>query len=255
MAGMVEPLAPSRDGLVTRMRLSARMLHRAARYRWKLNPQELSKLLPHLGPGGVAVDAGAHKGAYTWWFAKRVGEAGVVLAFEPQPELAEQTARAARALGLGQVRVYGAGLSETSGEAKLAYLESTTHGATLNGLEFPETRHRVIPTVALDDFGLARLDVLKIDVEGHEQPVLRGARSSLERLGPALLIEIETRLHEGGANPVEEVRGMLEPMGYAGWFFVRDGVRRVEEFDAATHQAYGRGHYSNNFFFTRAAPG
>lgn len=255
MAGMVEPLAPERDGLGTRMRLSARMLHRAARYRLKLNPEELRRLLPHLPRGGVAIDAGAHKGAYTWWFAKGVGAGGRVLAFEPQPELAEQTARAAKALGLGQVRVYAAGLSEASGEARLAYLESTTHGATLNGLDFPETRHRVIPTVAVDDLGLAQLDVMKIDVEGHEQPVLRGARGALERFGPALLIEIETRLHEDGASPVTEVCGLLEPMGYEGWFFARDGVRPVGEFDAAAHQRYGKGHYSNNFLFMRKGRG
>lgn len=248
---MVEPLAPKRDGLATRVRLSARMLHRAARYRYKLNPLELKVLLRHLTPGAVAIDAGAHKGAYTWWFAKRVGPAGRVLAFEPQPHLAQQTARAAAALSLAHVRVFAAGLSETSGEAKLAYLESTTHGATLNGLDFPDTKHRVIPTLAVDDLKLPRLDVMKIDVEGHEQPVLRGARRALERFGPALLIEIETRLHDDGADPVREARALLEPLGYAGWFFSGRSMRPVAEFDAAAHQQYGKGQYSNNFLFVR----
>lgn len=247
---MITPLNPARDPLLTRMKLSLRLLHRAARYRLKLNPLELKHLLPHLPKGGIAIDAGAHKGAYSWWFARAVGPQGLVLAFEPQPHLAHQTARAATALSLDQLKVYSAGLSDASGEARLAYLDSTTHGATLNGLDLPDTQHRTIPTIAIDDLHLQALDVLKIDVEGHEQPVLRGAQDTLERFKPALLIEIESRLHEDGASPVDEVRSLLAPIGYEGFFFTDRSAKPIADFNPAAHQTYGQGHYSNNFLFT-----
>ncbi len=235
------------------MRLSLRLLHRAARYRLKLNPLELQRLLPHLSLGGIAIDAGAHKGAYSWWFARAVGHQGLVLAFEPQPHLALHTARAAAALNLQQIKVYSAGLSDKTGHASLAYLPSTTHGATLNGLDLPDTQHRTIPTIAIDDLQLQALDVLKIDVEGHEQPVLKGAVNTIERFHPALLIEIESRLHDDGSSPVDEVRSLLEPMGYEGCFFTRRTVRPIADFDPAAHQNYGQGHYSNNFLFAHGA--
>jgi hypothetical protein len=62
-------------------------LYRALRYR--LEKQEIKLVQRHLAPGDVAVDVGAHKGAYTWWMRRAVGESGRVYAFEPQPALAD----------------------------------------------------------------------------------------------------------------------------------------------------------------------
>ena len=47
-------------------------------------------MLDYLVPGNIAVDIGAHKGAYTYWMSKYVGEKGKVFSFEPQPQLNKQ---------------------------------------------------------------------------------------------------------------------------------------------------------------------
>ena len=60
---------------------------RAWRYRLRLDAEEIALVRATLQPGDVAVDIGAHKGAYTYWMAKGVGGSGRVFSFEPQPVL------------------------------------------------------------------------------------------------------------------------------------------------------------------------
>ena len=65
-------------------------IFRAWRYRLVIEKHEIKFMLNHLGPGNTAVDIGAHKGAYTYWMSKYVGEKGKVFSFEPQPRLNKQ---------------------------------------------------------------------------------------------------------------------------------------------------------------------
>ncbi|MDE3084545.1 MAG: FkbM family methyltransferase, partial [Verrucomicrobiota bacterium] len=65
-----------------------RLIYRAHRYRWKLDPAEIAFVRAYVRPGTTAIDIGAHKGGYTYWMARAIGRAGRVIAFEPQPELA-----------------------------------------------------------------------------------------------------------------------------------------------------------------------
>ena len=58
--------------------------YRAWRYRQRLERQEIRLLLRHLAAGDVAVDVGAHKGAYTYWMRRAVGASGKVYAFNAQ---------------------------------------------------------------------------------------------------------------------------------------------------------------------------
>lgn len=244
---------PARASLAQRLTLPPRLLHRALRYRWKLNRIEIRAMCERLHPGGVAIDVGAHKGGYTAWMAHRVGPRGRVLAFEPQMRVAGPTAASLAAAGLSSARVYAAAVSDTSGIARLAFVPSTAHGATLNGLDLPEAQSMDVPTVALDDIveedRVPRLDFVKIDVEGHEMSVLRGLSRSIDRFHPPLLVEIEARLHESGDDPIEDARALLAPKGYEAFFFTRDRMLPLSEFRARDHQTYGQGYYSNNFLF------
>ena len=52
------------------------LLYRAWRYRFKLDPQEISFLLGNVSAGQTCVDIGAHKGAYTYWMQRAVGPTG-----------------------------------------------------------------------------------------------------------------------------------------------------------------------------------
>ena len=64
-----------------------RWVFRAWKYRLKVEKHEIHFMLQNLKAGQSTIDIGAHKGAYTYWMSKYVGEMGQVFAFEPQPLL------------------------------------------------------------------------------------------------------------------------------------------------------------------------
>ncbi len=141
----------------------------------------VSEVLWRLTPaGGLAVDAGANIGYITALMAARVGPAGRVLAFEPNPALLPRLrANAARAGAAVQLREVA--LSDRDGEAGLVL---QPHFAQNSGIGYvtpdPSAGTVRIPTRRLDDEVPERtIDVMKMDVEGHEAAVLAGAERLL----------------------------------------------------------------------------
>ena len=160
-----------------------------------------------LDPGELAVDVGANVGYMTALMVSRVGEHGHVISFEPHPELSRVlTANAARA-GTCDVTVVAAALSDREGEGRLALgddFERNRGTATLS-----EDDGLSVPLERLDDRLAGRhVGVLKIDVEGHELSVLRGAETALAE-GRIRDIVFE----ENRALPTP-VTGLLEAAGY-----------------------------------------
>lgn len=80
-------------------------------------------------------------------------------------------------------------------------------------------RHFMVAAMRIDSLKLSRLDFVKMDVEGHEIPAVRGALGTTERFRPAMIIE--SVLAEG-----EWLYPILEPLGYRG-FVWRDGAFRL----------------------------
>jgi FkbM family methyltransferase len=83
-----------------------------------------------------------------------------------------------------------------------------------------------VPAFSLDDFcrdrGVDRLDLLKIDTDGHELAVLRGAHATLGRLRPPVIFEIGLYLLEERGVRVEEYFDLLDPLGYR-WVNCKSG--------------------------------
>lgn len=228
-------------------RLTAAIL---ANRSWVLEPE--IKLLPHLAkPGRLAMDVGANKGVYLTHMSRHFAR---VVAFEPNPELAAYLTRAAPA----NAEVIGAALSRAEGEASLSMprrmnelgsLESVSPG-TAGGVE-RDTFQVALKT--LDSFAFQDVDFIKIDVEGHEHDALEGARETIARCRPAILVEVEERHRSGG---VAALRSMLETAGYQG-FFLDDGrLRSIAEFDLARdqncqniEQSVKVARYINNFLY------
>jgi hypothetical protein len=116
-----------------------------------------------------------------------------------------------------------------------------------------------VAVVALDDYFAAADNValLKVDVEGAELGVFRGAERILRQHGPLLVFECENRHLAPGH--VEDVFSYLEGLGYEGSFIRRDRLLPISEFDAALHQRqagawfWKSGDYCNNFVFRKTA--
>ena len=231
-------------------------VYRAWKARLRGERQEVAALRSALASGDVAVDVGAHKGAYTYWMRRAVGETGKVFAFEPQPRLAAYLAQASAAMGWENVRVRACALSDAPGVGTLRIPAGpSTQGAALSAEAGVDGVSCRLATLDAELAGEGRVAFLKVDVEGHELAVFRGARRILAEDAPVVLFECEARHLSAGS--MEEVFAHLSGLGYAGRFFGPEGLRPLAEFDPAIHQRVLPGRfwkapgYCNNFLFAR----
>lgn len=242
-----------------------RYLLRAWKYRRRNERVELEYLSTRVPRGGVAVDVGAHKGAYLFWLRKLVGAEGRVFAFEPQPVLARYLQDIVRRMGWTNVTVENLGVSSRPGRLPLfvpASRSGVSPGASLHSHAADGSESTIdVEVVSLDDYFAARdverIDVLKCDVEGHELEVFRGASRLLTHSAPAILFECEGRHHADGS--IAPVLDHLRGLGFEGKFFLRDGPHPLEEFRPELHQPnqgprfWEAAGYCNNFAFERKA--
>jgi FkbM family methyltransferase len=245
------------------MTTKLRYLYRAYRYRYRVDPAELRFLCSRLRPGQAAVDIGCHKGAYTYWMRRRVGPRGSVFAFEPQPRQIAYLREVFSAMRYDNVSIVPMAVSSVNGVLPLHMPCESTHGASLEGrcgeaggTKSAAARRTYVDVTTLDTFFAARPlgpDFVKIDVEGHELAVLRGAIQTLTAHRPTILVECETRHRPDG--DVRPVFDLLESLGYAGSFFWNGRRRPLAEFKTDVHQRVEPGNdglphgYSNNFAF------
>jgi FkbM family methyltransferase len=187
---------------------------------------EIRRLDEVCGHGGTMVDIG---GWYGPWTRRLVKRASRVVVIEPTPlhEVLSRTLPPA-------VEVIGAAASDDQGEAEI-WLPSP--GGAARGVSSLHRRgiHAVsvtVPLVTVDGLGLRGVTFMKIDVDGHELPVLRGAAETVRRDQPRLLIEVEQRI-----QPVENVTDLLGSWGYRGWVLPGRHWVPVADFPLAAHQA------------------
>jgi len=198
------------------MSVKLRFLYRALRYRLHVDPAEIHFVCSQLQPGQIAADIGCHKGAYSYWMRRRVGEQGRVYAFEPQPQQVAYLRRAFAAMRYQNVEIVPMAVSNTCGQLLLHYPDGAdhTHAASLEAhyahdgaMSADAPVSTACPTsievqgTTLDTFFAEREppDFLKIDVEGHEMAVLDGACDMLARNRPTLLVECEARHRSDGS--------------------------------------------------------
>jgi len=229
-----------------------RLRYRAWRYRRRKDPGEISAIMRLVEPGSIAIDVGGHKGAYTYWLRRAAGENGRVITFEPQPSLAERLRAMVKGLGWSNVNIEWLALSSSEGELTLHVPKGgPSPGASLEARVGQPTDAVTVPVTTLDAYvskhSLSPIGFIKVDVEGHELELFRGAEATLRRDRPVLLFECEER-HRAGTT--SEVFEFLTGLGYSGQFFYGRDLRPLSDFNPARHHIYGREPYVNNFLFT-----
>ena len=228
-----------------------RFLHRAWGYRLRQERREIAMLLKTLSPGDTAVDIGAHKGAYTWWLRRAVGPKGKVIAFEPQPELADYLRNAAKGFRLANVEVVNAALSATPGKMQLYRPDGqVSPGATmLPGIHGMGEQAIDVEVQSLDHYfrhhGGQPVRFIKCDAEGHELQVLHGCRRIMAQDQPVLLLECVDFLNEGGVQRVFEY---LQQYGYDGFYFQGSQLTSVRKLQQ-THRDSSSVDFAYNFIF------
>lgn len=232
------------------------LLARSMKHRLLGLPETELLLLPALvDRKRIAIDVGAHNGLYSEALSKLASH---VVAIEAIPELAQGLAYL-----LPTVEVIHAAASDREGRITLSIpdgkpgLSSVAH----TGFSELDTVRKVeVDAITLDGLFAGRDDkigFIKVDVEGHELAVLKGARTIIEKHRPILLIEAEERHCAGTVASLFEY---FKSINYSGFFY--DGaLSSLENFDPAFHQSlegvdlveldHGnfKGRYVNNFVF------
>ncbi len=186
---------------------------------------ELGRLGELCGTGGVMIDVGAWYGPWSLRLARRADR---LIAIEP-------TARheVLRKILPGNADVIHAAASDKSGTGELWTVGHGTGTEGMSSMRRREIHGRSLPValIRLDDLDASDVRFIKIDVEGHELNVLRGAEETVRRDRPTLLIEVEERI-----QPVEPLIGLLTGWGYAGWVLFRGTWRSLHDFDLVGRQ-------------------
>lgn len=177
-------------------------------------------------PGVTVLDIGAHVGVLSLIAAQRVGPRGRVVAFEPAPaSLAALRAHcryngavgdrvtiapvvASDAEGTVPFYTFGDSMAASLAKANVAELNAQ-HPTTVTSVE--------VRAVRLDHYCVERgwtIDVIKIDVEGAELRVLRGARALLERDRPRVFCEIHPKQMANVGDSVAELETFVRSVGY-----------------------------------------
>jgi FkbM family methyltransferase len=141
----------------------------------------------YLQPGDVAIDIGANLGTTLLPMARRVGTNGRVLAFEPQPLIAQCLLTSLTLNEIFNVQLLSCGVGAHSGWAAIPWLDESAGGNY--GAVALAAHGTPVPLLRLDDVPLERCSLIKIDVEGHEWPVIQGACQTIERHRPVLYLE------------------------------------------------------------------
>jgi FkbM family methyltransferase len=174
-------------------RVRVRAAHRYATEDYE--PPVFDYLKRHVRPGAVVIDVGAHVGLFTVLLARWAGPTGHVYAFEPTP-----VTRTALLDHLtlnrvaGQATVCPAAVSDEEGTCFL-YTVSNCPENTLSSQHgrLPQAQGTPVTVTTIDKFCVARSlapTVIKIDIEGFEIHALRGARQTLARHRPTLVVEM-----------------------------------------------------------------
>jgi FkbM family methyltransferase len=192
------------------------------------DPEEVGLMLTLLdlrrryhGDGILTVDCGANLGVHTVECAKHMTGWGVVLAFEAQERIYYALAGNVAINNCFNARVVHAAVSSRSGSMKIPqpnYLTNSSFGSLElkkcdnnefigQDIDYSEDKMIDVRMVNLDSFGLPRLDILKIDVEGMELEVLDGGAKCISEYHPIILVEAVK-------NDRNALRARLEGFGY-----------------------------------------
>jgi FkbM family methyltransferase len=208
------------------------LILRRVRYQWVHGDREYPLLRHLVAPAESSVDIGANTGVYTWWLARQSRK---VHAFEPNPQLAKLL----RETFGKRVEVHACGVSDSEDTVKLwiprrGQRELVGRSSMMpEAIEEFELRSIDVPVTTLDSLDLDAVGFMKAHAEGHEFAILRGARRTLERSRPTVMVAAQSRFTR---EDPERIDAYLGELGYRGYFYENGRLRPFRCFDIEVHQ-------------------
>lgn len=138
-----------------------------------------------LKPGMNVIDVGANIGYFMLLARETIGDSGSIVCFEPDADNINELTLNVERNALNNITISEAAVGSADGEVKLS--------AGLNSC-VSQDGTRTVPVVKLDTALKVRADMMKIDVEGYEGHVLKGALETMKKCKPVLLLEMHPNL-------------------------------------------------------------
>lgn len=217
---------------------------------------ELLILEYFLNKNSVFFDIGTNKGEYAYYAEKLMNPKNIYL-FEPEKKLNKQL----QAI-FGNCQVFDLALSDNKGKHQFkiplinGVADNCLSSLEVENKEDNETEAIIyeVKTDTLDNFTKEKNiipDVIKIDVEGHELSVLKGAENFINKNHPTLIIEIEQRHHKD--INIESVFESFKQKGYNCYYYSKKQSQLFsyenKTYLTNTKEYFGKIDYINNYIF------
>lgn len=168
----------------------------------------------HVKKGDCVMDIGANRGTYAYSMSKAVGKSGIVYSFEPNPVIVTQLRK-----NLKRLNVVVENLAVSSTHDEKAFYRHTKECGPTSSLEYfdvldkaGELEKTTVKCVTLDSFCKANKlipNLIKVDVEGHEFNVIKGAESIIKSCRPYLIFEFIEQLWD--EKRIKDIFAFLKP--------------------------------------------
>lgn len=210
---------------------------------YKCEP-ELLYIHQILKDDSVFVDIGTNKGIYLCQ-AEKVIKSGKIFGFEPNSSLVNYIKPL-----FPKIQLFPLAVSSSTGTSVL-HIPKKANGlqdtrASLEDMG-DEVEKVEIQTITLDDWAkqeqVSKIDVVKIDVEGHEFDTIKGCKTILETIKPIIIIEIELR---HAHYPIKDIFDFIIGFGYEVFYFDRKSLN-LKPFEVSQMADFQKDEYLNDF--------
>lgn len=186
-----------------------------------------------LPSAGVAIDIGANVGWHTLLMARLVGPQGRVISIEPNPSTREQLLQNVRLNGFRQVEIGRYAIADSERIVDFYGLSADDRGSASSHIVSEPTAKTIrVDCRTLDGIAsehrLERIDLLKIDVEGFEWPVLQGGEQTIANFRPYILFEFDSAYAGRGGGTPQLFVDFFRRHGYGLFSLGRNWAQRVE---------------------------
>jgi FkbM family methyltransferase len=171
------------------------------------SPAELACFSQWVRPGGVAIEAGANIGAFSVGLSRLLTPSGTLFVFEPQRQVFQLLCANLALSQCTNVHAFRYGLASTTSVMNLPAIDYASSG-NFGGVALSSAGSEQVPVYPLDRWEISGCQFIKIDVEGMELEVLRGAEATIRRCRPVLYVEDDRE----GAHP--SLVALLVDFGY-----------------------------------------
>lgn len=202
------------------------------------SPDEAHLLCKLLQPGDVALEVGANIGALTLVLSQRLGPTGLLYAFEPQRLIFQMLCANLALNDCRNVHARQQGLGAAAGRLWVSPPETSAE-ANFGGVRLSPTGLEPVDITTIDLLGLNHLALIKVDVEGMEQVVLRGGSETIRRLRPRLYVENDHV--EASAGLIKSIRDL----GYRLWWHLPH-LFQPQNFRGVSHNIFPIIYFSYN---------